>query len=53
MNNENKNDEINFEELEKLIISTTKDLIDNNQYVDILKDEDEKEEEITKVYKIR
>ena len=55
MNEENKKDEIDLEELENLIINYTQEIMDHNQYIEILKDKDEKgkEEEITKVYKIK
>ena len=53
MNNEN-NKEIDLIELEKLILMTTKDIIEDHEYTEILKEKiDNKEEEITKIYKIR
>lgn len=44
---------IDLEKLEKLIISYTQEVIDAHEYAEILKDKDKKEEEVTKVYKLR
>lgn len=60
MNNKNKKDsskeelKINLEELEKLIISYTQEVIEQYEYMKILEDKDDtKKEEITKTYKLR
>ena len=60
MNNKNKNDsskeelKIDLEELEKLIISYTQEVIEQYEYMKILEDKDDtKKEEITKTYKLR
>ena len=54
MNNENNNIEIDLIELEKLILMTTKDIIEDFEYTEILKGKiEDEEEEITKIYKIR
>ncbi len=45
---------IDLERLEELIISYTQEVMDAHIYTEILKDEDKKkEEEITKVYKLK
>lgn len=48
-------DDIDLEKLEELIISYTQEVIDAHEYAEILKDKDKnkKEEEITKVYKLK
>ena len=54
-NNKNKNtpqEEIDLEKLEKLILISTWEVIENLEYTKILKDKDN-EEEITKIYKIK
>lgn len=60
MNNKNKKDsskeelKIDLEELEKLIISYTQEVIEQYEYMKILEDKDDtKKEEITKTYKLR
>ena len=60
MNNKNKKDsskeelKIDLEELEKLIISYTQEVIEQYEYMKILEDKDDtKKEEITKTYRIR
>lgn len=45
---------IDLEKLEELIISYTQEVMDAHIYTEILKDEDKKkEEEITRVYKLK
>ena len=60
MNNKNKKDsskeelKIDLEEVEKLIISYTQEVIEQYEYMKILEDKDDtKKEEITKTYRIR
>lgn len=60
MNNKNKKDsskeelKIDLEELEKLILSYTQEVIEQYEYMKILEDKDDtKKEEITKTYKLR
>lgn len=55
MNKENNKKEIDLNELEKLILMTTKDIIEDFEYTEILKGkiENDNEEEITKIYKIK
>ncbi len=60
MNNKNKKDsskeelKIDLEEVEKLIISYTQEVIEQYEYMKILEDKDDtKKEEITKTYKLR
>ena len=45
---------IDLEKLEELIISYTQEVMEAHKYAEILKDEDnKKEEEITRVYKLK
>ncbi|HIR58575.1 MAG TPA: hypothetical protein IAB38_00845 [Candidatus Onthousia excrementipullorum] len=45
---------IDLEKLEELIISYTQEIIDAHEYAEILKEKDnKKEEEITKIYKLK
>ena len=57
MNDEKKKDnnleDIDLEKLEELIIKYTQEVIDYHEYEEVLKDKDNKEEEITKTYKLK
>lgn len=51
--NANKKKEIDFDLLEKLISSNTKDLIELNKYEKVLKKELDAEKSKTKIYRIK